>query len=320
MDCREKDMRVAEARFAEQDVAEQRHYYCCFGLRITSVIPFRELDPAPEGIPDLQIRFATDLDAELFSSASEAGASESQSRSKLMSFSSVGKFHVGPEAIIIQPNPGVRPEDLGLPLLGPVLATFLHQRDQLVLHASAILSKKGLIAFVGVSGAGKSTTAGWFATNVGPLFTDDLLPVSIAGGGRPLVRPGYPLVKLSSAALEAFEPRDAQILPVKIEGYPKLRVRLARPSVPAAGPIEHIFVLRRGAKAAYSALSKTDAFRAVMEHSYMGKYPDAFAGAARKVLHLQQCTTLARTVKVGELTVPSSLNRIHEVLPLLETI
>jgi len=309
-------MTAIQPSFGKGGVAGERHFYSCFGLRIESDIRFLELDPADPGTADLRIRLAGACDAD----GERLEAQGSSPVEKVMEFASVGRFHITPEIVTIYPAQGVRPEDLGLPLFGPVLATVLHQRGLLVLHGSAISSKWGLIAFVGDSGAGKSTTAGWFATNVAPLFTDDLLPVTITEDGAPLVLPGYPLIKLSSAAVETFVPADTQILPVGIENYPKLRVRLNRPTLPSPSALDHIFVLRRGEEAAYSPYSRTDALRAVMRNSYMAKYPDAFASPERKIRHLQQSTAVANNVRVGELTVPSSLDRLHEVLPLLETL
>jgi hypothetical protein len=310
-------MTAVQSSFGEGDVAGQRYFYSCFGLRIESDIHFLELDPADPGSADLRIRLAS---ASGQDGGGMTGSQVPSSVEKVMDFTSVGRFHITPNMVTITPAEDVRPEDLGLPLFGPVLATVLHQRGLLVLHGSAISSKWGLIAFVGDSGAGKSTTAGWFATNVAPLFTDDLLPVTITEDGTPLVLPGYPLIKLSSAAVEAFVPVGTRILPVGIEGYPKLRVRLDRPTLPSPGALDYIFVLRRGEEAAYSPFSRTDALRAVMRNSYMAKYPDAFSSPERKIRHLQQSTAVANNVRIGELTVPSSLDRLHEVLPLLESL
>lgn len=307
-----------QPQLKEDEVAAARHFYTCFGLRIESAIPFRELDPAAEGSADLRIRLAPPLEPGAIGGPAAENSEELARPGKTMEFSGVGRFQVGADTITISPVAGIQPADLGLPLLGPVLATFLHQRGLLVLHGNAVLLKGGLTAFVGDSGAGKSTLGGWFASHAGTLFTDDILPVSIAEDGRPLVRPGYPLVKLSQAAVETFAPPDAQVLPVGIEGYPKLRVRLKRPPLVGQDSIARICVLRRGSEAEYVRLPEMDAFRAVMENSYMIKYPDAFSSPQRQVLHLQQCTAVARSVEIGQLTVPAGLDRLHEVLPLLE--
>lgn len=50
-------------------------------------------------------------------------------------------------------------KDIEIFLLGPAWATLCHQRGTLPLHASAIVTRTGIAAFAGHSGAGKSTTA-----------------------------------------------------------------------------------------------------------------------------------------------------------------
>ncbi|WP_299310206.1 hypothetical protein [uncultured Croceicoccus sp.] len=298
---------------------QNAYFYQCFGLRIRSDIAFAELDPAPEGDVDLYIRLGPELDPEEFQAAIENRRPDGSAfLGKRMDFGAVGRYDITDDTITISPVIGIRHPDLSLPLLGPVLATYLHRRGMLILHGNAVLLKDGLTVFVGDSGAGKSTTGGWFASNVGTLFTDDILPVRIAADGTPWVEPGYALVKLSSAAVEAFAPADAKILPVSFEGYPKLRVRLSRPAMPQTSTIRRICVLRRGEEAGYERLNDFAGFRAMVEHTYMAKYRDAFTSAERKALHLKQCSAVSRNVEIAILTVPSGIDRLHEVLSVLE--
>src|SRR5262249_592641 len=53
--------------------------------------------------------------------------------------------------------PGAASKDAEIFLLGPAWASLCHQRGLLPLHASAIRTGHGLVAFCGHSGAGKST-------------------------------------------------------------------------------------------------------------------------------------------------------------------
>jgi len=110
-------------------------------------------------------------------------------------------------------------------LLGTALAVLLHQRGNLVLHASAVAVDGGAVAFLGASGQGKSTTAAALHALGYDLVADDLVPVMLSGANtlehyardrnnadknvaRPTVFPGFPQLKLwpeAAAALHASQ-------------------------------------------------------------------------------------------------------------------
>jgi len=80
------------------------------------------------------------------------------------------------EASISLPTDAEPPEETQLELYVRALAPkLLFQRDVTVLHASACLVARRLIAFAGVSGAGKTTTAHAFAAAGARLVSEDLV-------------------------------------------------------------------------------------------------------------------------------------------------
>jgi hypothetical protein len=86
-------------------------------------------------------------------------------------------------------------EDAATYLVGPVLGFVLRLRGITPLHASAIVLDDHAIAFVGVPGAGKSTTAAAFAYLGFPVLSDDVVALEDCHD-RFLVAPGYPRVNL----------------------------------------------------------------------------------------------------------------------------
>lgn len=70
-------------------------------------------------------------------------------------------------------DPGLAP----ILLTGTIAAFLLTLGGVLVLHASAVEVAGGVLAFVGVSGQGKSTVAALCCASGFPLVTDDLLPL-----------------------------------------------------------------------------------------------------------------------------------------------
>ena len=65
-------------------------------------------------------------------------------------------------------------------LVGPVLSFVLRLRGDFALHASAIATPSGAVAFAGPHGAGKSTTAAAFGRLGFPVVTDDILRITPA--------------------------------------------------------------------------------------------------------------------------------------------
>ena len=94
-------------------------------------------------------------------------------------------------------------EDAATYLVGPVLGFVLRLRGITPLHASAIAVEDQAIAFVGVPGAGKSTTAAAFAHRGFAVLSDDVVALE-DGQNHFLVAPGYPRVNLWPDSVRAL--------------------------------------------------------------------------------------------------------------------
>jgi hypothetical protein len=86
-------------------------------------------------------------------------------------------------------------EDAATYLLGPVFAFLLRLRGNTCLHASAVVVADRAVAFLGATGAGKSTTAVAFARRGHTVLSDDVCVLHADGDGV-RVQPGYPYLRL----------------------------------------------------------------------------------------------------------------------------
>jgi hypothetical protein len=103
-------------------------------------------------------------------------------------------------------------EDATLYLLGPILGFILRLRGVTCLHASGIAVGEQAFAIVGMSGAGKSTTAAALAARGYSVVSDDILPLAKVGQTFQAI-PGYPRLRLWPHAVEAlYGVPDAQPL------------------------------------------------------------------------------------------------------------
>lgn len=110
---------------------------------------------------------------------------------------SIGTFHVTPDLREVEcyPLDGVEELTLALALTGPLVLFVRHQLGYPSLHASAIATERGAVAFLGRRGRGKSTMAASFVRCGSALLTDDALPLLVRPDGIYGV-PGPPFMKV----------------------------------------------------------------------------------------------------------------------------
>jgi hypothetical protein len=121
----------------------------------------------------------------------------------LLRFHDRADFTVSSDGSQIQcfPQPGIPLETIRHLLLDQVVPLTLSSRGRLILHASAIVSPEGAVAFLGASGLGKSTLAASFSHEGFPFLTDDCLVLK-EEAGRLLAIPGYPGLRLWPESLQ----------------------------------------------------------------------------------------------------------------------
>src|SRR5580700_10410612 len=107
--------------------------------------------------------------------------------------------------IVVAPEKGGAAADIPIFILGTVFGILLHQREQIVLHASAVRVNGKAVLFCGASGAGKSTLAAALAQRGYPLVTDDFCTLTFDGGGLPMVYPDGRQLKLWAQAIDRLE-------------------------------------------------------------------------------------------------------------------
>lgn len=115
----------------------------------------------------------------------------------LLRFPELADFRVAHDgsAITCAPLPGVPLETIRHLLLDQVFPLVCSRLGRLALHASAVATPAGAIAFVGSTGMGKSTLAASLAQRGFPLLTDDCLVLE-HHDERLLGLPHYPGVRL----------------------------------------------------------------------------------------------------------------------------
>ncbi|MFB2895114.1 hypothetical protein ACE1CI_19580 [Aerosakkonemataceae cyanobacterium BLCC-F50] len=290
-----------------------RHWfsYTAYGLQIRSTLPIPEFIVS-SGEPDVVIRlgqveclpFVIDPDVRFQFREQEA----------CFIYEDVGAFLVqqGRE-IVIDPAPRVEERVLRLFILGPIIAMLLHQRGLLLLHASAVVVNNSVVAFLGDSGWGKSTTAAALHTLGYGILTDEILAI-VSCFEYPIALPAFPQLKLWPEAA-IFLGNDPKKLP-RVHPQSDKRTCHANRKFPQRPlPLKRIYVLVEGLHQEIEPLQPQNAFIELVRHSYAARFLKATGAAS---LHLHHCAKLASSVSICSLIRPKSLAALPDLVRLLE--
>jgi hypothetical protein len=259
--------------------------YAVFGLVLESELALPELVPAsPDAAADVAIRFGA------------AGSDHLITPDEVNLFiPKVGGYRVrdGRE-IMIQPQDGASERNIRLFLLGSALGAIIHQRGLLPLHANAIEIAGRAVAFMGHSGAGKSTMAAWFLDRGHRILADDVCVVVPDAQGRPLAYPGIPRLRLWREALEQSG-RGTDGLELAFDDMDKFNLPTPRASRSGPIPLSHVYLLEKAEERGpeIEPLAGVAAVNALVANTYRGGYLARMGGTRR---HLFACLELARKV------------------------
>jgi hypothetical protein len=222
--------------------------------------------------------------------------------------------------IVVQPVDGVEQELVRLPLLGVVLATLLHQRGLLVLHASAVAIGGRAVAFLGAKGAGKSTTAAALYARGHTLLGDDVVALDDAATGPRMVLPGSPQLKLWPDAATSSLGQDPDALPRIASMYEK-RSRLAEERFASRPlPLGALFVLDYGDELELEYLSPHEAMKHLIANTYVARFGARLLSGPAAAGHLKQIADLVRDTPLYRLRRPVSLPELPSLTRLIEDV
>ncbi len=127
------------------------------------------------------------------------------------------------ESILCAPASNCAPESVEQLLVDQIIPRVMHLRGEPCLHSSAVaLPSQGVIALLGETGAGKSTTCAALCERGGVAVCDDSLAVRMEGS-RVRVFPGYPSLRVWSDSARALY-GSADTLPLASPRTDKRRV------------------------------------------------------------------------------------------------
>lgn len=234
------------------------------------------------------------------------------SQEAVFNISGVGRFQVL-EGSKINIDPALESNQWQVQryLLGPAMAILLYQRDRLVLHASAIsLNGKG-VAFLGDSGAGKSSIAAAFLAHGYKLLVDDLVSINI-DAGTAWVDPGFPYIKLSHEAINVIDLNPEQLESMDlVDG--KVSYRIDHLAHGERVLLKAIYIILPGEEVNLERFNSQQALFELMRYSI----PVSMV-KLNHVAHFERCVELVNCVGVYGLRRPESLTHLSQLVEKVE--
>ena len=221
--------------------------------------------------------------------------------------SDTGRFDIpatrGP--IVHHTARGVERGAVALDLIGVVLPLAFHRDGAWCVHASAVETPAGVIAFVASRGTGKSTLAASCVQRGCALVADDVVVLRQSAAGVTVTPSGLPL-RVGAATARALGVPDAG--PSDAWG----KVQVAGQAADRVLPLAALYVLHAAAADApvqRAPRAPRDAALAMLAN---GKITELL-GTAEVGETLARCATLAGTVPCYDLAVPRALERLESV-------
>ncbi|HVU23801.1 MAG TPA: hypothetical protein VHE13_06720 [Opitutus sp.] len=288
-----------------------------FGLTVRSPLPLPELLPAEGAGADVEIRYG-DVPAELPHALKRGVRFQAAPEELLLQVDGVARYRVSEgRQITIARDPAAEDDDVRLFLLGSVFGALLHQRDDLVLHGSAIEWEGEAVVFLGHSGVGKSTLASAFRKRGHAVLTDDLCVVRPGTDGRMRAHPGFPQTKLWIDSLKQLD--------ISPEGLRRIRRKLEKRAVPLAADfanaplaVRKLYLLRSHNKddLVLTPVLGPAKFNLLKNQTYRFGF---LAGINDKVGHFQQALALGQQAALAVAIRPSGSFRLDDLVAAITT-
>jgi len=218
--------------------------------------------------------------------------------------------------IVVAPESAESAADIPIFILGTVFGILLHQREQIVLHASAVRVNGKAILFCGPSGAGKSTLAAALVQRGYPLITDDFCAITLTDTGMPMVHPDGRQLKLWAQAIEELD--------LKENRGARVRNRLEKfyvephEAYTEALPLGTIYALREALPPHVPGIEQPNVVDAALVLRQNAYRPRLVSRMGQKENYFHAATTIANKAGIFYLTRAIDFAALPEVVSWLE--
>lgn len=235
----------------------------------------------------------------------------------LLSIPGIARFLIEDgRRITTAPEAGVSLSDVTIFLVGTAIGILLHQRGQIVLHASAVRVGGKAALFCGQSGAGKSTLAAALTRHGYPLVTDDICALTFDAQGHPIAMPDGRQLKLWAQAIEALELSDGRrdaVRSVLEKFYVEPMAALAD-----SLPLGPVYGLREARAPLVEGIARPNVVDAALLFRRSAYRPLLIERMDQKTHYFEAAARIADTAGIFQLSRTLDFARMSEVIAWLE--
>ena len=284
-----------------------------FGLAIRSCLSLPAPRIADTVVSDVDIVYGS-LPTELADVRERGVRFQVAPQTLLLTVDGVAKYMAaGGRQITIDRAPEAADDQVLVFLAGTSLAALLHQRHDLVLHASAVEVDDAAVAFVGPSGAGKSTVAAALRHRGYRVLCDDICVVR-SEGGILCAQPGLSRMLLWPDSLRALDiPKDSL---TRVRSTLEKRVVPLQSPPPVSRPLRAIYFLQPSNRdsIAITELAGTPKLDAIRRETYRGRMVIGMGLAKPIFKHSLSLAAQVRASTVSRPRVPFAVNPLIDEL------
>lgn len=295
--------------------------YRIYGVALRSDVPLPELEPCRVAAPVFTFevsRAAPPVAGDPIVYADTVAGDRSLSCARcdggyVVAFADAGTFFVRADGTLIvgfeplAPTPRLRRL-----LLDYLLPRALNAAGRDALHATAVLTPRGVVAFVGESGSGKSTLAARFVAEAFPLVCDDCLVLDVERD-MVMATPGYDGLRLLPDGIASTR---AFVHAAPDDGTIKRRVTSPHTRADRGGPLAAVYILAAAPSASPTTshrLLKRDGFKEILTACH--RLDTADRAMLERQFHL--LGSIAERVPISRLCVPRSLDALSDAVALV---
>jgi hypothetical protein len=221
------------------------------------------------------------------------------------------------EEIVVSPFAGALPLDVRAYLLGTIFVVLCQQRGLLPLHASAVSSEQGVVAFLGQSGQGKSSLAAHLAARGFAVIADDICLIDPSLPGAMMVAPTAPWLKLWRRSLEHLgQPADA--LARVFSEDDKYRLPLGQTTEPQ--PLRTLMFLAHDAAARTVTIEAVSALEAVPLLMNLTHQAYLLQATGQREESFLRCSRVSSHARAFRLLRPWGLEHMEATVDALESV
>jgi hypothetical protein len=215
--------------------------------------------------------------------------------------------------LFVRADDGVASHTIRHLLLDQVLPRVLAHTGRTVLHGSCVLTERGVAAFIGRSGQGKSTLSAALASHGSKLLSDDGFALTI-GDCTVDARATYPSLRLLPDSVKELFGRCSTT--TAVADYSRKRRVHAEFGAEAADayPLSAIYLLGECGSLRVSKLGGREACAAILSNSFQLDANDT----GRAARHLRSASRLLCLVPVFRLTYPRRYCELPRVCSILQ--